>query len=361
MATFAVAPAQNLAAKPAQSATSNSPAQSTPTQAPAKPDSANSNSQQKQVVDIPIPQDQPALLNQSAAPAEADTFLPDFISAPLPQIRGIVPALRGLRPAESQQELRALLDKVGAKTVDISQKTPDLIAHELVVESSPQTILSHENFSYLILAKRGRDNVMLVEYRVDLSTGAKLQTEILKPDPPETQDSSPLTKELADASKQVSSRNMPMLGQGFAGMWTKFYPANRPESAFRYLGRQKIGGHKAYVLAFSQIPSHVPVPAQFQYAGKVAPIFFQGVAWVDESSDRILRMYTTLEKTVGQLRDFAVDAQFAEMPVSGYESALWLPREVLVTANVSGMTTKDKHTYSQYRAFRVHTKMILNP
>ena len=57
-------------------------------------------------------------------------------------------------------------------------------------------------------------------------------------------------------TQQGSSSSEP----GFANGWVYFYPSNRSQAAFRYLGQQRIRGHNNFVIAFAQVPALVESP-----------------------------------------------------------------------------------------------------
>jgi hypothetical protein len=294
--------------------------------------------------------------------------IPKFASCSIAELQRMVPELRRLKPAPDQEKLAALLDKVGAKTLDLARKTPNLISHEAVVESRQGIVQSRQNFSYLILSRpQGRNAVTLDEFRVDLKSGEKFQTDddaAEKAAASSSSASSPWA-DLARASQQLaaSQAGRGPQSQGFANMWVFFYPLNRPESTFRYLGEQKMDGLHTLVLAFEQNPKSVRSPAEFRVEGTATPIFFQGVAWVDASDFRIVRLRTDLLSPLPEvyLRRLTAEIQFAETRIAEVASPLSLPREVVVTSEVSGMTLRDDHKYSDYRLFRTHSKIVLNP
>jgi len=171
--------------------------------------------------------------------------------------------------------------------------------------------------------------------------------------------------DLPTANQQLSvwKSGGPPLSQGFASMWTYFYPLNRPESAFRYLGQQKMDGHHTVVLAFAQKPGSVRLPTEFRFEGRIIPIFLQGVAWVDAFDFQIVRLRTDLLSPFPEdtLRRLTADIQFAQTTVAGVALPLWLPRDVVVTSDVRGVILREDHKYSDYRAFRVQTKMVPHP
>jgi len=325
----------------------------------------------------PVPADSvssPAVANNSSVqqiyPEPAAPPLPEtsyslvttFVTASPAALAHLVPELKGLKPAIDQQPLTTLLDKVGARTVDLSRKMPNLISHEQVVQSQPGSKPTTQSFSYLTLAHKGKDAVTLDEFRVDLKTGATLETgSAEKSDAPNVSPSQ-LTelKRATERANVPGSAGGPPLSLGFASMWVRFYPANRSESSFRYLGQQKIDGRRTYVLAFAQKPGSVRLPGELRFRDQTILVYYQGIAWVEESDFRILRLRMDLlpasDLPVTQL---TAEIQFAETQATGFTTPLWLPREVLVTTEVNGNTFRNKHTYSNYRSFQAHSRILL--
>jgi hypothetical protein len=290
----------------------------------------------------------------------------NFVSSSVAELQQIAPELRGLKAAENQQALPTLLDKIGARTLDLSGKIPNLISNEEIVESQTGAKATRESFSYLILARRNPNAVTLEEFRVDLKSGAMLETDdAWKPGAPIVPASSSSWDDLARASQRINARATggPPLSQGFASMWVRFYPSNRSESTFRYLGQQEMDGHHTLVLAFAQKPGSVRLPAEVRFEDKSVPMYYQGFAWVDIVDFRIVRLRTDLlsPATGLPLTQLTAEVKFADTQATGFASPLWLPREVVVTSQLNGHTFHDKHSYSHYRSFQVRAKLLLNP
>ena len=79
----------------------------------------------------------------------------------------MVPELEHLKAAEDQASLIRLLDKIGAKTVEVAEKTPNIISHETVV-TEVGGIKTHKDYSYLVVqhaAGAGLKGFVLNEYR----------------------------------------------------------------------------------------------------------------------------------------------------------------------------------------------------
>lgn len=298
-----------------------------------------------------------------ATAATGNVNLETFVSCSLAELRRAVPELKGLKPAENQDGLSDLLDKIGSKTVELYQKIPNLIAHEKVIESQRGFVVSREEFSYLTLARQSEDGVTLDEFRVDLQTGAALE-DSAKADTAlgSSVARSMKFEDLLHASQQESARKTggPPLTEGFVYKWLYFYPTNRAESTFRYLGRQKIDGHQTVVVAFAQTPGAVRMPGEIRFEDKSFPAYYEGVAWVDASDFRMVRIRTDLLPPKGNLpvARLTAEVQFAETRASGFGVLLWLPRKVDVTTQVSGYSFNDEHLYSEYRSFQVHSRIL---
>jgi hypothetical protein len=153
------------------------------------------------------------------------------------------------------------------------------------------------------------------------------------------------------------------LAQGFANMWVYLVPLNQPESSFRYLGEEKISGHRTLVLGFAQNPKSVRSPAIFRFENKTLPMFVQGVAWVDASSFKVIRLRTDLLYRLApvDVRQLTADIEFAQTSIAELSLPLWMPRQVSVTWNLGGHIVRERHQYSDYRLFHTRSNIVLTP
>jgi hypothetical protein len=292
------------------------------------------------------------------AASVTEVNFPNFTLCTIAELQQTVPELKGLKPASDQLQLSALLDKVGAKTVEIARNTPNLISRETVTELQQGAAETRYDYDYLVLTRIEGNAVGLDEFRLDLKTGDKFQTdEALK-----NKSSMWAAVERASHELATSKSGRQPNSQGFAASWVHFYPLNRPRATFRYLGEQKMDGHRTLVLAFAQKPQSVVSPARFLYQGKTVPMFLQGVAWVNASDFRILRLRTDLLSPLPEvsLHRLTADIQFEPTRIEELSSLLSLPREVNVTSEVSGSTLREIHRYSEYRLFRARSRIVLN-
>jgi len=301
----------------------------------------------------------PELAGKSGTTRVVEVNFPNYTSCPMPELESAVPDLKGLKTSANQDPLAVLLEKVGAKTLEVARNTPNLISRERVIDSSLGTSEARRDYDYLILARYDGKMVSLDEFRLDLKTGDKFQTEEV------INKGSLFWNDLERASNEiaVAKGRRPPFSQGFATSWVNFYPSNRSKTTYRYLGEQKKDGHRTLVLAFAQKPELVALPAVFQYQGKTAPMFLQGIAWIDPSDFRILHLRTDLLSPIAEisLHRLTADIQFALTRIEQVPTPLQLPREVTVTATLGESTTREVHQYSEYRLFRATSRVVPIP
>ncbi len=288
--------------------------------------------------------------------------LPNYASCPLSIVRQEVRELAHLKPAKDQSQLPTLLGRIGEKTVQIARETPNLISDEYVLFQGDGRE-TRRNYSFLILQHPLGSGVVLDEYRVDLESGAKLETDFGKTAPAKSLP----PPSLSDLPNQCCLPKGPApppeapVSQGFISQWLFFYPLNQPESDFRYLGTQQIDGHHTQVVAFAQKSGAVRLPATFTSRNKRFPLLMQGVAWVDSSDFRIVRLRTDLlsapaEASLGRLTS---DIQSKEIHIADLPSPLWLPSEVVTIARIGEASVRETHLYFDYRLFRARSRIVL--
>ena len=285
----------------------------------------------------------------------------------LPDLLRAAPELQGLEPAGNQDKLGFILDKAGDVTEDLLGRMPNLISREEVTQVKPEkatedlsgsiprhlvggedvTLAQPRNqigakhqrrheFDYLILVHRQDANVTVEEYRPGAEgTGQEAQ----------------------DLEEGYT------LTRGFATVWLHFHPSNQSAARFRYLGQQTEGGVRCYVVAFAQKPGWATVIGIVNYKGISVRILYQGIAWIDQASFRIVRMRTDMlapRPDIGLQRQ-TTDLHFGETRLPELVTPLWLPQEVVVTSGSDKQLYQNVHRYSDYRLFKVESKILSSP
>jgi hypothetical protein len=259
----------------------------------------------------------------------------------LPALLRAVPELRGLEPTGNQDELALILDKAGKVTEDLLGSMPNLISREDVTQQKlrgPGSVKDYRRleFDYMILTHRQDANFTLDEYRAG-------------------PDGSPLEAQGLEEGY--------MLTRGFASVWLHFLPRIQSAARFRYLGQQTNGGLRCYVVAFAQKPGSATITGRVVKEGRSVCILYQGIAWIDEASFRIVRLRMDLlapRPDIGLERQ-TTELHFGETRLPQTVSPLWLPQEVVVTTDMTNQFFRNVHHYSGYRLFKVETKILPAP
>ena len=276
-----------------------------------------------------------------------------YMDDPLPELKKTVHALAGLKPAPNQEQLSDLLAKVGAEADELFHKVPNLISDEAVSEAewpaseglmdpgcadecfgTGSGLLRDRAFNYLILVHPTRERQLLLsEYRT-------------------TRNGKPVLQAAGEPNFQ-----------GFVSAWVVFSSPNQVESRFRYLGQQQMGGHSTCVIGFAQIPGSTESPSRIQAGSESIPMLLQGIAWVDQSDFRIVRLRTDLlaPQPEIQVQKQTANILFGPVRIAQLDSELWLPQAVNLEMEARGQFFQEQHKYSKYRLYQAKSRIVLSP
>lgn len=260
-----------------------------------------------------------------------------YIDEPLAQLVERIPELKSLEPAPDQQELPAILRKMGRSEDDFVRDVGDLIAHEYVTQekvNAKGNIEAKRNAqdSYLIL-HHGNEWGASAEYRMDKKGNR-------------------LTPTGLEEGYLVTS--------GWALSCIAFSTGVQSQSKFRYLGEEKIGSQETYVLGFAQKPGQVTFITTTTGSGGVdEDVLTQGILWVDKNSFHIIRMRTDLlaQRNESRLDQLTTEVTFVEVRLHDVPNPLWLPSDVDVYIGIDKQKFRNVHHYTNYRRYRVSVKI----
>jgi len=252
----------------------------------------------------------------------------------LAELMSAPPELEGLKPAENQEELPTLLQKVGENVKSFFDNFPNTTAREqitLQLLGAMGQLIDHrkEQFNYLDLSHPVKNDVDMEEYRTD----AKGRT----------------------AEPVAMGRGF--VSKGFTSMFVYFHPAHQTDTEFRDLGRQLMDGRETEVVIFSQIPGKARPKETLKTPLRSIPILVQGLAWIDPANFQITRMRTDLLLPRGDidLKEQTTESRFTEVHFKDSPRTLWLPEEVTVTVDWQGQIYRNRHDYSDFKLFAVET------
>jgi hypothetical protein len=251
------------------------------------------------------------------------------------ELARVVPELKHLKPAESQEMLPQILQSVGAAVGVFFDNFSDTACAERVTgtlrSKSRIGISQYDNkYNYVAISQAGSAKWTLQEYRTDT------KGEIVKP----------------DATKSG------IVTFGFVSLPVNFHPEYQADSRFRYLGREVIEDQDTYVVAFAQLPKVARLPAVVWFGDRKGVVFLQGVAWIDPVGYRILRLRTDIqapEPNVGMQKE-TTQVVYSEVSFEKSGKTLWLPRAVTVNGQLRDYIFHNLHRYSDYRVFNVQVE-----
>jgi len=267
---------------------------------------------------------------------ESSSKVASVLSQPPDALVTAIPELQGMQATVNQDDLPVILSRTGKDVQGFFQNFSNTLSEEEVRETrlgkKGETKDSlEENFQYLLLAKPETWGVGLEEYRTDKH------------------------------GDRTGSRGLNagfMLTSGFASASLVFHPSYQSGASFRLLGQQVLAGHHCYVVAFAQKPEKAQMVERFNTDQESVMVLFQGVAWIDADTYKVVRLRSDLLAPQPRIRLERQTTEITYEPVQFKEIAavMWLPSEVAVTVQWRGRTFRNSHTYSRFRLFNTEVK-----
>ncbi len=257
-----------------------------------------------------------------------------------------VPELKGIRPAADQHALPTILNKTGKEVDEFFDNLVDLVAREEIKQERLGS------FSSARASESVRDNYLILRH----ANGTRADFDEFRMD------------EQGNRMDQAGLGRGFLVTSGFALICVHFSLEFQWDSRFRYLGDQKINGRDTYAVAFAQLPgmAHLSVTMKGP-RGTAAHMLMQGVVWVDKGNFHIVQMRTDLlarQPEIG-LDEQTTKVNFSEVRLQDLSTPLWLPRDVNVYVKLGAdgerhfeEEFRNVHHYTDYRRYRVSTKMV---
>lgn len=260
------------------------------------------------------------------------TNVHSYVDKSIEKLTKSISELATLQPATDQHVLPMILEKTGERVDDLFDGTfVNLSAKEVISESklnfSKPDTTQEDRYDYFIMRRGTLVEKTVEEYRLD-------------------------------AEENESPPGVGLLTSGFASSVMYFSKDFQSESTYRYLGEQKIGTRNAYAVAFAQIPAKATISVRLRKIdGRILNLLVQGIVWVDTSNFQILQMRTDLlapEMLLG--KDEREDklqtlVTFSEVQPSGIPTAMWLPSEAQVHAEIEYSSYRNVHRFTNYQSY----------
>ena len=258
--------------------------------------------------------------------------------------------LRKIQPAESQDQLPEILDRVGQACARLFGDFPKVHCEEDVVssaslEGAPPPHSKADD--WVVSASRGREfrYTVIPDSTGDVPTFTEYRT-----DP----GGYPI-----DAARL---KDFPMVTSAYASSFLYFSQADQHDSRYRYFGTEMIRKRQCYVVGFAQDPDKARRFEEFTFLGKdKVLLLLQGLAWVDAKTFQILRVRSWLlaPRTDIHLDSQTITVDFFPAAKSETRKMVWMPREATVETHCRGYKVRNTHEYSNFQLFRVES--IIKP
>lgn len=245
------------------------------------------------------------------------------------------PGLEGLEVAADQSMLDDILKKTGEGVDNFFKNFPNTVSREQVhqerLKKGEVKASLDQEFQYLLLARNEKLGLGVEEHRS--------------------------TADGQDAFLAGRKKGL-MLTSGFTSVSYMFHPFNRNGVDFKYLGKQTVDGHEAYVVAFAQKPETARMYTRFISDDGSAVILIHGLAWIDTGDFHIMRLHTDLLNPAPEVRlqKQTTEIQYQPVEFQGLSTPLWLPREVKVTVDWRGRILRNRHQYSDFKLFSTESR-----
>ncbi len=304
-----------------------------------------------------------------------------YMNCTLPELQRIVSPLEGVKPDKGGLPLQSILKQTGEVIEAQLPKMPDLIAKESVAQADVNNVKSPGAGGFHSTGRGfSGGGSILQQYSLQFGMNEKqleqnlhltLVTEtpwkdfdyliVVHP----SSEGAPVFEESRTDLKSSNGKRLKreqkiLHGIGFEYLWLLLASANAAQSDYRLLGQQKMYGHETYVIGFAQSPARVMTPGQVTLSGQTYPLLYQGVAWIDESTFRIVRLRTDLLAPLAaiQLERFSSDLRFEQVDIAGLKLALWLPWQVELIWTQAGQISGELHLYSKYSMFHASARIL---
>ena len=241
--------------------------------------------------------------------------------------------LQGLEHATDQAQLDPILSAVGKTVAEAFVNFPNTSSLELIHQEKLQgkkrsAATLDQKFRYLCFLPVQAGIPSFNEYRTDLSGRQKT--------PEGLQDGF-------------------MLTSGFASAALIFHPLYQSQTDFRYIGRQKLNGRVAYLIAFAQQPAKAQFTGSFKSGEITVTTFSQGLAWIDSETYQIVRLRTDLLRPLQalNLERETTEIAYGEVRFKDNTAGFWVPQQVTVSVDWNGKHLCNEHRYSEFKLFQV--------
>jgi hypothetical protein len=245
-----------------------------------------------------------------------------------------------------QKELPVILENTGRRVDEFFHNMVDLTAREEGVQES-------RNWNGDLIDSRPIEDNYLIRVH---NSGFRSEIEESRLDPKRN----PVEQAHGEVRGQGVFAPGYRVSSGFASSTFLFATSFQSESRFPHLGEERIDNQDTYVVVFAQRLGEATITVPWSGQGDNVEMMVQGIAWVDKNNFQIIRLRTDLltpRPEIGLDRQ-TTEVTFNEVRIRDITTSLWLPSVVKVYVAFYQQNFRNEHHYSDYRRYRVSSKMV---
>jgi tetratricopeptide (TPR) repeat protein len=143
-----------------------------------------------------------------------------------------------------------------------------------------------------------------------------------------------------------------------------FHPYYRDDYEMRCEGLGQWQGRRAWQIRFSQLPGK---PSRLRghrssAGGPLTLIALKGRAWIEETTNQIVRIETDLQSPMPEIRLLAehMDIEFGPVAFHSQKENMWLPASADIYFDLRGRRIRRRNTFTNYLLFSVNEKQSIS-
>jgi tetratricopeptide (TPR) repeat protein len=170
-------------------------------------------------------------------------------------------------------------------------------------------------------------------------------------------------EEYRDGTRDLSVFPDSIATTGLPAAVLVFHPYYRDDYEMRCEGLGKWKGSRAWQIHFAQKtgkPSRLR-GHRGEVAGSLTPIALKGRAWIEETTNQVVRIETDLQAPMPEIKLLAehMDIEFGPVIFHSQKENMWLPASADVYFDLRGRHIRRKNTFTNYLLFSVNEKQSI--